>query len=336
VTPTAVLPCGWGTTSQTDPTTVAAWQKAIANELTNYEQVNYVQTGKLVVRHIVAFEPSTTTAADTFVGSGVNATPGSAINSHYTTINPSRFTNPSLQLVGLGAIKLIRQYYNQGYIFGFNETKITGGSGCVSPNTAETVDAGRAEAWEFMVNQGGVYDQFGYNCNASDYAETRRQMGVLRRFLANSPVQIYLGAATSNPASPNWINPGTYGALESASQKFWAALEPAGTWATQRWLLYIHHSNDRLITFDGYTAVVTPTPAYQEHLSVCLGAGSGTYKVRWFDPKYAVDAAGNLTPLRTDTLSWPGTTTCTPGGAGSIPLQASPLYNYDLAVLISS
>ena len=136
--------------------------------------------------HLVAVEPSTTTAADTFVGEGVNSTAGSIVNSHCTVFRPKNTTVPNISGIGLGAaVKMIRQYNAKPKIFGFNETKITGGA-CGGVNTAGTVDAGRAEAWEFMVNQGGTYDQFGYKCTpTTDYFETRRQMGVLLKFLTN-------------------------------------------------------------------------------------------------------------------------------------------------------
>jgi hypothetical protein len=325
-------PPGCGNDSQTDPATVAAWQNAIATELKNYETINYVNTGKIARNHLVAVEPLTTTAADTFVGSGVNASAGSVINSHYTTINPQGSLSP----YGLGSIKMIRMYNSQAKIFGFNETKITCGGG----NTGGSVDAGRAEAWEFMADQGGVYDQFGYNCGTSDYTETRRQMGVLRRFLANQQVNVVYGTRTSDTTAPSWVNPGQYAAFESAtsSHKFWAALEPTNNAANKRWLLYVHHSNPRNLVNDGYSAVIT-AGAYRENLSVCLGAASGNYVVRWvFDPKNAVDSAGNFNSaaVRTDSFFWPGATTCTPGGAGSIPLQQSPPYNYDLALSVST
>ena len=328
---TSTIACGWGTKSQSNPTTVAAWQKAIADELINYEETTYVQTGRIATRHHVAFEPFTTTSANTFVGSGANVTSGSIINSHYTELRPPLGT--PLSGVGLGAIRLIREYYNQPKVFGFNETKITGGSGCVTTNTGGSVDAGRAEAWEFMVNQGGVYDQYGYKCNTTDYTETRRQLGVLRRLL--NKLTVYVGAQTSNPTSPSWINPGPYAAQEASSLKFWAALEPFGTFTDPRWLLYIHHSKRRDLTFDGYQAIVTSGGYREQNLRVCLGAAAGTYKVRWLDPKNAVDTAVNYTPLRTDTLNWPGATSCTPGGTGSVALQQSPAYNHDLAVLIT-
>ncbi len=204
------------------------------------------------------------------------------------------------------------------------------------PGFSDTASFTNAAAAEYTAMKPYISNviRFGYKCNTTDYTETRRQMGVLRRLL--DKLFVYLGAQASSQTFPSWVNPGPYGAQEGTNLfKFWAALEPFGTFTDPRWLLYIHHSGRRNLPFDGYQAVVTSGGYREQGLRVCLGSAAGNYKVRWLDPKNAVDAAGNYTPLRTDTLNWPGATSCTPGGAGSVALQQSPAYNYDLAVLIT-
>jgi hypothetical protein len=195
--------------------------------------------------------------------------------------------------------------------------------------------ASSAEAWEFMVNQGGIYDQFGYDCYAPDYTETRREMGVLRMFLS-SPVNIGQNMRTSNSSAPNWVNPGPYAAPEPAtgSQKYWAAVQPSSSAVPKRWLLYVHHSADRRRIYDGYQEV-SVTGAYQENLSVCLGTTSGSYRVQWIDPKNAI-LNGVVQTLQTPTpIAWTGTSSCTPGGAGAFPLPNAPHYSYEIALWIS-
>jgi Cellulase (glycosyl hydrolase family 5) len=314
---------GWSTTSTTAPVTVASWQAAIAGELKSHDAT-------YGANHLVAVEPLTTTDANQFTGSGPYVASAGVVNSHYTNIAPRTVTG--LSTIGLGAIHLVRGYNSQPKILGFNETKITSGSSCVTANTSQTVDEGRAEAWEFMVDQGGIYNQFGYSCNSTDYYETRRQMGVLRSFLSGV-VNIGRNMKTSS-SSPSWVNPGPWRALEpSGSHKFWAAVEPTSTALTKRWLLYIHHSSDRGLVYDGYQEYYTSPPQYQEHVGVCLGTTSGNYTAKWIAPTNAV-LNGVVQTLQSTPISWTGTSACTPGGGGSAAL-ASPLYSYDIALLIS-
>jgi Cellulase (glycosyl hydrolase family 5) len=317
----------WGNHSETSPVTVATWQAAIAAEVKRYESATYG------LNHLIAVEPLTTTDAAPFMTGGADASSATIVNSHYTAINPLLSTG--LSSVGLGAIRLVRQYNNQPRILGFNETKITGGTGCAAPNTVQSVDEGRAEAWEFMVDQGGIYDQFGYDCYAPDYTQTRLEMGMLRTFLSTT-VNIGRNMMTSNSTGPSWVNPGPYAAQEPAtgSQKFWAAVEPTPPAATKRWLLYVHHSKSRGRIFDGYQEVSTNN-VYQESLSVCLGAASGTYLAQWIDPKNAI-VNGVVQPLQTPTtIAWTGNSSCKPGGAGAFTLPSPPHYAYDIALLIS-
>jgi len=337
---------GCGNMSATTGTTVAAWQAQIATLLTNYEKQKYVSpNGPLAHPHLVAVEPSTGAGAAPFLQGGASPSVAQIINSHYTVFNPKGTQAQD----GLGAITMIRADYSQPRIFGFNETKITGGA-CGGASTGGSVEAGRAEAWEFMLGQGGIYDQYGYDCNnvhscttaqntTDDYCRTRAQMGALRRFLMDPLVNVVYGMKTSTPGANGtpWINVGAYPPLSDIdAAKFWAALEPTSNATSKRWLLYIHQSKRRHLPQDGYTALVGQ---YKElNLSVCLlGAPAGTYTVRWYtQPDIAVASA----PNRTGTIYWPAPANCTPGGAGAVPLQSSPPYEsdpyaYDLALLIS-
>jgi len=346
---------GWNTQSTTSAATVAAWQNAIANEL----KAHMATKG---VSQQVAVEASTFTDADQFrsgkrpggpTGAGPFTAEASIINSHYTRMNPATSTGIR---DGLGAIRLGRAYYSQAKILGFNETKIVAGGCNLSPNSMEGVAEGRAEAWEFMVNQGGVYNQFGYACpiptcpppstpSTAYYCETRRQMGALRSFLAG-PVNIGRNLITSTSgvgpnAPPDWINVLPYPEPPPTGiNKFWAAVEPTATAAARRWLLYIHRSKDRGLVQDGYRQVPNQPPFHETGLSVCLGAASGTYTAYWINPAFPVQN-GAVNPIvvngapATQTINWTGMTGCVPGGAGSVALNTSPAYAYDIALFIS-
>ena len=346
---------GCGNMTATSGRTVAEWQQDIAQMITTYENDHYVTPhGSLAHAHLVAVEPSTVTGA-TNLASGGDFETGQIINSHYTVFN----AQGAQVRDGLGAITMIQQYASQSKIFGFNETKITGGL-CASANTRGSVEAGRAEAWEFLLGQGGIYNQYGYDCygvhtctpgqNATgnpasnDYCRTRAQMGALRRFVSDSLVSVVYGTKTSAPIAngTRWINVGTYpGPAVKSVAKFWAALEPQSSVANKRWLLYIHHSQRRSLVQDGYAAAIIPTggtPYKESNLSVCLvGAPQGIYTVRWYThPDTAVASA----PNNTTTINWTAPANCTPGGAGAVQLVSaaphdSDPYAYDLAILIS-
>jgi hypothetical protein len=362
IQPLGLAPCtGWTTQSTTNQTTVAIWQSAIAGELK-------AEISAKGANQQVGIEASTFTDADQFrsgtrptqpgrtpaVGPGPYTSSASIINSHYTRLNPLTTTN-NLRGDGLGAIRLARGYYSQTKILGFNETKIVASACAEKRGTFEGVNEGRAEAWEFMVNQGGVYDQFGYGCPSScasppslssSYCETRRQMGAMRKFLAG-PVNIGRNLVTSTSgvglnARPSWINLPPYPAppaLPPAINEFWAAVQPTATALTKRWLLYIHHSAIVNGVFDAYQAKIT-TPHYQESppsspLYVCLGPTSGTYTAQWINPVNPLTPNGTPNPIATQQITWTGTTTCTPGGQGSVKLSPSPNYSYDMVLFIS-
>lgn len=371
---------GWTTQSTTHGATVAAWQDAIAQEL----KAEMAAKG---VTQLIAVEASTFCDADQFRSTsrpGVSCPPGasgagpytsdaSIINSHYTRLSPHSnaidpVTGKSIP-DGLGAIRLSRAYYSQPKILGFNETKIVAGGCPISKGATsffEGVPEGRAEAWEFMINQGGVYNQFGYGCApppcppattvpaGSDYCETRRQMGALRKFLSG-PLNIGRNMVTSTSGvqpngSPDWVSIAAYPTEPlptNTAAKFWAAVEPIASAATKRWLLYIHQSQDRGLVQDGYRMPVStpgapPLPPHPgETLSVCLGSVSGTYTAYWINPADPITTAGLPKPIMVNnqpvqqTINWTGTTSCKPGGSGSKALNPSPPYPYDIALFIS-
>lgn len=84
---------------------------------------------------------------------------------------------------GVGAIELIRSYLNSPTgvnlpkIFGFNEGR----------STPDPVVVGaRAEAWEFLLNEGGTYDNYNLGFFDAKSAAVRNYLGRLVRFLQPS------------------------------------------------------------------------------------------------------------------------------------------------------
>jgi hypothetical protein len=339
---------------------VSAWQHAIVNELK-------AEMARKGVTQPIAVEASRFADANQFTGSGPYASDESIVNSHYTRLNPPQQIPPAITITdGLGAIRLARGYYSQPKILGFNETKIVKGGCALKKGSVEGVPEGRAEAWEFMLHQGGVYDQFGYDCNnavcpspttvpaGSDYCETRRELGALQKFLAG-PVKIGTnmvttkdGDASTTPGPPDWINMPAYPKepiARGSINKFWAAVEPTATAATKRWLLYVHQSIYLGAQFDKYQMPVGQPQHFESPpsapLSVCLGAVSGTYTATWINPAKQT-ATGLPIPMTypngqtaQQTINWPGSTSCVPGGNGSQRLNESPGYAYDIALYIS-
>ncbi|HEV7509467.1 MAG TPA: hypothetical protein VGS07_31625 [Thermoanaerobaculia bacterium] len=92
-----------------------------------------------------------------------------------------------------GAIELIRTKNVAtrgitGRAFGFNEGRST-----PDPTTAQSA---RAEAWEFALNEGGLYDNYNlrlYSSTGTIDAETDRvfnQLGKLKNFVKNLPGEL--------------------------------------------------------------------------------------------------------------------------------------------------
>jgi hypothetical protein len=166
-------------------------------------------------------------------------------------------------------------------------------------------------------------------------------MGALRSFLAG-PVNIGRNMVTSTSgvgtnAHPDWINMASYPEpppLGGVIAKFWAAVEPTAAAATKRWLLYIHQSRDRGFVQDGYRMPLGQPPYHENNLAVCLGGTSGTYTAYWVDPAFPMQN-GAVKPIATQTINWTGNSACVPGMAGSLPLNSSPAYAYDIALFIS-
>lgn len=241
------------------PLNVADWQRSmIATVLAHDTPSEYPA---LTRRHLIAVQPFTTGGGDAFIGDTTVA----IINGHYTQVStdpvPS-FPNPlgTPNRLNLGAMELARRYGDRAKVLGFNEGKITplgGAAGTRSHRNgvlAEGPEAARAEAWEFLLNRGGILDHWGYlsrdGISNPTVSAIRQQLSALKTFMSGVP----LARLRSSTNPPGWVigGLGTYPAgtvpwdAERSSQRYWAALQTDVNAATGRWfLLYIHHSTRR-------------------------------------------------------------------------------------------
>lgn len=254
----------------------AAWHNCVIQELYNYEGT--LPNG----RHMIGVNYHT---ADSL--NSVSSAPKiKVVNGHYVDLADStRFS----------AIELIRGWHegpngSLGRIFGFNESKIT--------PIQTSAEATRAEAWEFMLNEGGVYDHLGYEWSTSAVAaNTRTYLGKLNTFLKGLNLR-RAKRSTGNPPAwapslPAYESPEAAG---SATKIYWAAMQEG----TYRYVLYIHHSTKQ--TSGGFRGYVKPASITRLNtLTVQLGSSGDTYTVEWLDP--ATGALKSSTTVVADGLT---------------------------------
>jgi len=201
-----------------DPVAVAEWQKAMIDQVQTVEG-SYLKdathpTRSLQRSHLIAVQPWTVLGADkAFLDPRI-----SIVNSHYTTVSTDpQQTLPNLipRQLNLGAITLARTYAPKARILGFNETKITplgGTSGDRSHlngvlQTSSRTDSTRAEAWEFLLTQGGTYDHWSYNSKAGVGSPTTGQIRIqlqnLQTYFDKLPLD---SLSVTTPDPPNsWM-----------------------------------------------------------------------------------------------------------------------------------
>jgi hypothetical protein len=225
------------------------------------------------------------------------------VNGHYVT-----FKDVTRQ----GAMQILRNYHggtsgSLNRIFGFNESHIT-----PSITQGHTADTMRVEAWEFMLNEGGVYDHLGYQWTSAAAMTVRDQLGALSTFI-NSLDLIDMKRSLGNP--PAWL-PGlpAYGSLDnptnpSAPRIYWAAMEGPD------YVLYLHHSGMTTGDFRHYTKPASITR--RTSLAVQLPLASDPYTAQWIKP---VDKSNIGSPV-------------TIPASGSATLTV-PTYTYDIALKI--
>lgn len=336
-------------------TRVASWEKSlIANNVVPEDSTAVFPF--LQRPHLIAVNISHQVTATDFLGA---TNPDvSIINGHYTELSNGNNDDGALISLADGNLTV-------GKVLGFNETKITQ-AGVVNNAYTRSLtndvtvawggpEAGRSEAWEFMLTRGGTVDHFGYLSGSSpgSVGPIAAQMGSLQNFMLSLPIgQLVASADPASGPSPAWINIGHHPDPQNSvfppwnaakhSYKYWGALEPsASTVSPNRvWALYLHNSAPRCnstsstanyesatacgapgyLPINSYDARIWPTSKYQEtSVALNLGAAAGTFRLCWIDP------ATNAVLLQ-QTCNWTGTS-C---GA----TINSPLYSYDIALKV--
>lgn len=378
-----------------DPVLAAKWQQQMIAYLRlaedAYRATSQFPGRPLKARHPVAVQPFSTKAAAIWrtvppasaicgVATPDNCRPD-VINGHYTQV----LTTPKAPFPGtsgsntldLGAIRLIREYGNLKKVFGMNEDNITPFDGSKGTRTLKTdvlpipasarqfglPDPVRAEAWEFLLHGGGMFDHFGYIYDSENGQKVRTQLGKIGAFLSTGfPV---FGLVPSPPLSTPtaaingtaWVEVGAYPTntswdMTTLSRKHWAAMESKG-WQTadagRKFLLYIHHSTPRCVqnsddfarqpnnslrctganlALDAYDGRRRPMVRYQElDLRLHLGSKPGVFTVSWLDP---TNPSGS--PLAQEKIDWkPSPESCN----GRTPCRiTSPKYGYDIVLRV--
>jgi hypothetical protein len=243
----------------------------------------------------------------------------SVLSGHYPQITPTSGTDTMH-----GAIELLRAHHNGNQVeidrvYSFNETKIVGQPGAPVPETSQTVESARAEAWEFMLSEGGVYNRYVDRWQEGDAALAWGELGTLRGFLSTLPLGSMQRSANSAANLPVWITGGMngYNAPDAQGGKtFWGAMHQP----SEVYVLYIHHSNvgPTIRAFKRYEPVL----ATYSHAALKLKpnetyAGTASYLVEWFDP---VEGTLKKTEKRCNV------------GLGQEITIASPAYSYDIAL----
>jgi hypothetical protein len=222
------------------------------------------------------------------------------INGHYVE---------SVRPDGEGAMELIRNHA-VSIPLGFNEGRAT-------PDPM--IVGARAEAWEFVMNQGALYDNYNLDMFTPASDAVRTYLKRLRSFVA--PFNLSFVSARQSGSSPVWatglVTPGTATAQDvSPGRTYWSGFQ-----ATRQWYgLYIHHSCQP----DGpdlrrYKPVCKAT-GYQNTLTLHLGSVTKSFKVDWMTPD-------SDTPICSQVVNWIG------GSAGTT--VTSPKYPYDLGMRIT-
>jgi hypothetical protein len=280
-----------------DVTAMAQWHDYMANQLYSFEQ-------SLGRHHPIAVNFHSLSAL------GQIPSHTDVLNAHYAALK-SIANEPRDS-----AIDLIRGFYggqqgSLGQIFGFNEGRIT--------PIMTTSDGARAEAWEFMLGGGGVFDHLGYEWNDGnqDAQAIRTELGILSKFVNGYNLQ-FMTRQTSNP--PAWLqNLERYGTAHPNYTTYWGAMQ-----SRYQYALYIHHST---LTPDGALLAgskgyVRVPGTYQENnlqFIASPAAAIGTnFLIEWVDP-----ASG---------ATYPGSMNQTWTGAPII--ISSPQYSYDIALSI--
>lgn len=274
-------------------------------------------------RHLIGVNMQTSAALTELTSSGSNPSlaTASVVAAHYVSVGSPKGDT--------GAIQLIRSKSGMtGYTtraFGFNETRST--------PTPSIPSSARSEAWEFALNEGGLYDNYNLNfLNSSGAVQTDtnkvfNQLGVLKTFLLGLGGLDTMGRDACGAGC--WLSgQGTYKTLEALTcarpdttiwqgSKYWAAMH-----SPTSYVAYFHHSLDTLSASNSFSRYEPPpcSPSYQETGIKFKPDALGTYVAEWVNPvSGATLATHNLGSV----------------AAGvQVNVPSSPTYSYDIALRV--
>ncbi|MDP9121412.1 MAG: hypothetical protein M3O15_08610 [Acidobacteriota bacterium] len=216
------------------------------------------------------------------------------VNGHYAGLSTEG---------GSSAIQMARKF-TIGRALGFNEGRST---------PCPTLIGSRAEAWEFMLNEGAVYDNYNLGIFARASDTVRSNLGALAQFLNG----LNLAGISGNQrgSRPNWTTSTfpAYPTTPTVVSTYWGAME----WPDHQYVVYLHNSTLSQCAPQQRYIPKCNQAGYQNSFGVKLGR-TGYYKAEWFWPD-------NMTPVCTTSLHWTG-------GAAQV---SSPRYIYDIALRIS-
>lgn len=202
-------------------------------------------------------------------------------------------------------------------VYGFNEGRPTPSYRSSGSFDYITPDEARAEAWEFMLGEGGIYNHYTTDWSASGGSEpqqTRVQLGRLADFLAGlGPYLRQMSRATNDP--PTWApNLPAFGTPRGGSNVYWSAMQQNGS----TYALYLHHSNPSTDAFKAYAKPASITRLTT--LDLQPAAAAVNYTGEWINPSTGARI---------------GATFVVPAD-GVRRSYVVPAYSYDIALKISN
>lgn len=295
---------------------IIKWHECMTDIIRNAEG-----TATSPKRHLIAANYHTQVALDPFRTTTVPtyAPYVQILTSHYVKVpDAGRFS----------ATEKIRNYLsgtlgNINRVFGFNEGRPTPSWKTTSTFDYITPDEARAEAWEFMLSEGGMYNHYTTDWSAtmsSEPEQMRVQLGVLADFLGGLKLRD-LRRSVNNP--PTWApNLPAYGTARGSSNVYWGSMQKNGS----TYVLYVHHSN-LSPPADMFKAYVKPASITRlTTLDLQLNVASVAYTAQWINPSTG------------DAILPPNGT----GTSFSIPADGVrrtyevPSYSYDIALKITN
>jgi hypothetical protein len=250
-----------------------------------------------------------------------NLTGANAASLHYTLVTNAQY----------GAIELQRNSSQTSaranMPLAFNENRFVSG-------TARTADAIRSEAWEFMLNEGGLFDGYSLDRSALEAQKASTQLKALYNFLVapgitgGIPTYISnLAAMQQTTCSPsdwckglnNWGTSEQGSCTNQAANVYWSTMKSSTDLA-----VYIHHATQMSGTNGGYAAktcdTTVPGTGFQNPNFQYRVPQSGCWAAVWIDPATGARISGGLIDRTANTWYSP---------------SSYPYYRHDVVFLAS-